>query len=234
VTAAPQTKAEEKKPVETKPEDTKPEDTKPDVTPPAEQAPTSLSPANLSPANQTAPEPAPREEVPPPAVVPEKPKPSPSPAPVRREPRAVARAETPRLLGIFVTTNPPGSKAVIDGNLTQACSTPCTLYGSPGRHIVSISHAGFKSEFKEVNIGANAPDLPLITLEQPFGTLFLNTTPAGALIRVNGQIYPKLTPAALKLAPGTYNITVERNGVSKTERIPLGESVVRLTIPLEQ
>lgn len=89
------------------------------------------------------------------------------------------------------------------------------------------------NEYREVNVGDIAMDVPQITLRQPQGTLFLTTSPAGAAIRVDGQLVSQLTPARLTLTPGTYSITVEKNGVTKTERIRVGDSLVLKSIPLE-
>jgi serine/threonine-protein kinase len=149
----------------------------------------------------------------------------PSPAPLRA-------SAAPELQDIFVSSNPPGAKAVIDGNLAQACNTPCTLKGLPGRHQIAISQAGFINEYREVNLGNVAFDLPQVNLQRPLGTLFLTTTPRGATIRVNGELQPQLTPAALKLSPGRYTITVERNGVTKTENWTVTDTLGSLSINL--
>jgi hypothetical protein len=133
---------------------------------------------------------------------------------------------------IWVMTNPPGAKAVLDGNFAEACATPCMLHGSPGVHHLSVSQAGYLNEYRDVHVGDTAVDVPPITLQQPRGTLFLTTTPAGATIRVNGQPISQVTPAAITLAPGAYSITIEKNGVSKTERVQVGDRLVRLSVPL--
>jgi hypothetical protein len=85
-----------------------------------------------------------------------------------------------------------------------------------------------------VEVGDTATDVPQIVLRQPEGTLFLTTSPAGATIRVNGQTVTQTTPARLTLTPGSYSITVEKNGVTKTEPVKIGDSLVRLSIRLEQ
>jgi serine/threonine protein kinase len=161
--------------------------------------------------------------------------PAPEPLPERKPSplRNTAKTEPGQLQGIFVSSNPQGAKAVIDGNLAGSCRTPCTLYGVTGRHNISISQAGFQNEYREVNVGDTEIDLPQITLRQPQGTLFLTTSPRGATIRVNGQLVPQLTPAPLTLAPGTYTITVEKNGISKSERVQVGDGVVRLNFTFE-
>ncbi|HVW87432.1 MAG TPA: protein kinase [Bryobacteraceae bacterium] len=192
-------------PVETPaPEMTKPSPLEPDAPAAARQ--------------ETSHEGAPRENAPPAQTLPE-------------QERSV-KAPAGRTHDIWVMTNPPGAKAVLDGNFAEACATPCMLHGSPGVHHLSVSQAGYINEYRDVHLGDTAVDVPPITLQQPRGTLFLTTTPAGATIRVNGQPISQVTPAAITLAPGAYSITIEKNGVSKTERVQVGDRLVRLSVPL--
>jgi serine/threonine-protein kinase len=214
-------------PVKQEPEKTEPlfppPTNEPEPETPKPQDPAPEKPAPEKPSPSPAPPPIQHEKAPPAAVLPEKANPTPTPTP-----------PASRLQDIWVTSNPPGTKAVLDGNLAQACNTPCMLRGLPGRHNIALSHAGYMNEYREVTVGNTAIDLPQVNLQQPLGTLFLTTTPAGAAIRVNGELNAATTPAALRLTPGTYTITVEKNGVSKTERIPISDSVVRLSFTLEQ
>ncbi len=195
-------------------------------TPPPETA--KPEPVVPEPAAQ-APAPAPAEthQDAPPAVVEPTPERKPSPL------RSAVRNEPGRMQDIWVTSNPPGAKAVIDGNLAEACRTPCTLHGATGRHNITVSQAGFQNAYKQVDVGDTAIDVPQITLRQPQGTLFLSTEPRGATIRVDGQLMSQVTPSALTLTPGTYNITVEKNGVSQTKSVQVVDGVVRLDFRFE-
>jgi hypothetical protein len=223
------------RPPENKPEDTRPEDTKPADAKPADEPaaqPASQPPTDTAPAQDTAPEPLTRP-------APQKPKPLPPPAEEAPRPRIApapraARALSGRLQDIWVTSNPPGAKAVLDNNLATACSTPCMLHGAAGLHHLTLSQAGYINENRDVTVGDIAVDLPQIAMEQPRGTLFLTTNPPGAAIWINGQLNPKATPAELTLTPGSYSIRVERNGVSKTETVQVRDGLLRLSIPLIQ
>ena len=108
------------------------------------------------------------------------------------------------------------------------------LHGTTGRHNIAISQAGYKNVYKEVDVGDTAIDVPQVTLQQPEGTLFLTSTPRGASIRIDGKPVPQFTPAALKLAPGTYSITVERNGASKTQRVQVNDGLVSLNFTFSE
>jgi serine/threonine protein kinase len=148
--------------------------------------------------------------------------------------RETVRIPSGRPQDIWVTTSPPGAKAVLDGNLDQSCPTPCMLHGAPGVHHLTISRAGYLNEYREVRVGDLAVDVPPIALRQPMQTLMLSTDPPGASIRVNGQLMPQVTPAQLSLRPGLYTVTVERNGISKTEDVRLGDELKLLRIQMGQ
>jgi hypothetical protein len=62
----------------------------------------------------------------------------------------------------------------------------------------------------------------------------LMTNPAGANIWINGKMLEQTTPAQLSLAPGSYTVTVAKDGRSETEKIQLHESPFYLRIPLSQ
>ena len=163
--------------------------------------------------------------------------PAAGPAVAAREDATPFRTEQeqpPRIQDVWVTSNPPGAKAVLDGNLAQACATPCMLHATTGLHHLSISQAGYINEYRDVHVGSTAVDVPQVTLEQPHGTLFVTSEPAGASIRVNGEPTSKSTPATLTLAPGFYSITLEKNGYSNTERIQVRDNLSRLDMQLRQ
>jgi serine/threonine protein kinase len=208
------------------------EQPKPQVQTPVTEQPVAHQPV----AEQPIIQPEPPPENPKPI---EKPDPEPQvnapPAEVKPSPlRTPARTEPSRVQDIWVTSNPPGAKAVIDGNLSDSCKTPCMLHGATGLHKIVVSQVGYQNEYRDVNVGDTAFDVPQITLRQPQGTVFLTTTPRGATIRIDGQLVPQLTPAPLKLAPGTYNITVEKDGISKTQHdVHVTDGVVRLNFTFE-
>jgi serine/threonine-protein kinase len=161
-------------------------------------------------------------------------------APVNPEPRETVRVagghlpSAGHLEDVWITTNPPGAKIVLDNDLNQTCQSPCMLHSPPGVHHVTISDAGYLNEYREIHVGDTAQDIPLITLRQPTGTLMVTTIPAGATVRINGKAIAQLTPAQVSLAPGTYSVTVEKNGRSQTQKVDMTESLLYLRIPLEQ
>jgi tRNA A-37 threonylcarbamoyl transferase component Bud32 len=150
------------------------------------------------------------------------------------EPREVLKVPAARIQDVWVTTIPPGARAVLDDNLALACQTPCMLRGAAGLHHLTISEAGYENEYRELHIADTALDVPLITLRRPSGTLMLTTNPPGASVRIDGRLTRDVTPAQITLAPGSYLVTVEKDGRSRTQRVDMQESLIYLRVPLDQ
>jgi hypothetical protein len=140
--------------------------------------------------------------------------------------------ETPQ--DVWVTSNPPGAKAVMDGDVSRGCATPCMLQATSGVHHLTVAQDGFQTEYREIHVGDSASEIPMITLRQPTGTLMLITNPAGANIWINGKMLDQTTPAQLPLSPGNYTVTVAKDGRTQTQNIQLHESPLYLRIPLRQ
>jgi tRNA A-37 threonylcarbamoyl transferase component Bud32 len=194
------------------------------------------------------PEPAPTlAEKPPekmPAKVPEKVPEQITPQAARYEsvpeaPRAISPFPQPRppqlrLQDIWVTTNPSGARVVLDDNQGLSCIAPCQLHGVSGTHRLAVSQPGYLNETREIHLEDTALDVPVIVLRPRTGTLMLTSSPPGATIRINGDLIPRLTPTEIPLKPGSYSVTVEKDGASRTERIDLRESPFYLKIPLSR
>jgi hypothetical protein len=182
-------------------------------TPPPPQAPVA-----------TQPEPEPEQELP-------YRKPSPLP---ELAPSVTAAPEAPSasLQDLWVDTNPPGAKVVLDDRLDQSCQTPCMLHSASGVHHITVSRAGYQNEYREIQVGSVAQDVPLITLRLPGTTLMVNSDPPGANIRIDGQVQDRQTPASISLKPGTYLVTVEKGGRTQSQRVEIRDSPVFLRLPL--
>jgi hypothetical protein len=63
----------------------------------------------------------------------------------------------------------------------------------------------------------------------------LTSVPPGASIAIDGKPSRQTTPAQISLAPGTYTITVEKDGKRATDRVEIrnGGTTYR-KIPLER
>jgi serine/threonine-protein kinase len=205
-----------------------------------EPAPSDSVAAKETPAAKEVPNDAPPVSDAPPITTAPDPKASPAPEAIRpdlvpgsfKKPSPLGNGGGGRLQDVWVNTNPPGAKAVLDDDLSQSCQTPCMIHAASGTHHLTFAQAGFENEYREVHVGDIAQDLPTVTLRKPGGTLMLTTDPPGATVRVNGQMVPQLTPAQITLAPGSYTITVEKGGKSQTQHVDIQQDPFYLRIPL--
>jgi hypothetical protein len=93
--------------------------------------------------------------------------------------------------------------------------------------------SGYEIEHREVDIGSSPFELPPVVLRAPGSTLYLSSVPPGANISINGRKLSGVTPARIPLPPGTYNVTVEKNGKQSTQSVEVQNGKLNLLkIPL--
>lgn len=139
-------------------------------------------------------------------------------------PRTVSAALEP----VQLITSPGGATATLDGRTDQTCTTPCQLQALPGRHSVAFALPGYQIENHDVDVGTAPVEMPAVMLHSHSGVLMLSSSPPGAAILVNGKSVPEVTPARLSLAPGTYKITVEKNGQTSVSTVDIRNGDTRL------
>jgi len=164
-------------------------------------------------------------------VEPVTPPPAPQPAPVT--PLDTARKPVPVPVPVIqpqpiqVITSPGGATAILDGQKSTACNTPCSLTATPGHHTVSVGMPGYQVEHRDVEVGAAPLELAPMILRAPYGTLMLSSVPEGATVTVNGKRIPQVTNTQLQLAPGSYRITVEKDGRQGTGTVDIRNDEIR-------
>ena len=151
-----------------------------------------------------------------------------STAPPQPRTRPAPRPAPPSAQPVTVISSPGGATATLDGRPDMACTTPCSLNAMPGRHMIAITMPGYQVEHREVDVGTGPLEMPAVLLRAPSGTLLLSSDPPGASIFVNGQKQARTTNTQLTLAPGTYRITVERNGQQNTSSVDIRNGETKL------
>jgi hypothetical protein len=195
---------------------------------PAAQAPVAESPA------------APQAETPdttqPAADQPEAAEPAiPAPARHGRARRAAARA-VPAVVPaqLSVSSTPAGAQISFDGS--ALCQTPCTLTGiAPGHHTITATKAGYSPASRNLAMLSGANSSVSIELTSLGAGLSVASTPAGAVILLDGKDTGKLTPSQLSLnRPGTHTVTLQRAGYleqSSSVNVETGQTAsVNLTL----
>jgi hypothetical protein len=192
----------------------------------SDRAAVQQSPAKHKPAKQAAPPtPAPVQTQ---AQAPTQPEAQPAqieqePAPVVTEapPKAprVSRGKSrkyvavaPQLAELTVASTPAGAQISFDGS--PLCQSPCTLTDiAPGQHVVAASRSGYLSESRTISLRAGASSSLSIQLGPLAATLSVASTPAGAVVVIDGKDSGKLTPTQLTLSrPGAHTVEVRRIG----------------------
>jgi serine/threonine-protein kinase len=194
----------------------------------AESKPSPMPPARGAAQSPDAGNPAAVVEEHPAPAVPAHPAPAPKKAareetPVRHPaPARASSAPQP----VLVVSSPSGAIATMDGQADSACTTPCTLEASPGRHTVELKKGGYDMERREVEVTASALELPAVVLRSVQGTLMLTSDPPGADILVNGKRNSQVTPAQIQLVPGSYAVTVEwKDGKQATRTVQIKDGI---------
>jgi uncharacterized membrane protein len=131
-------------------------------------------------------------------------------------------------LKISVSTVPSDATAMLDSRPDTACTTPCALDATPGKHIVSINRSGYQTEHRPVTVTDTPVELPSVALRVPGGVLMLASAPSGAKIYVNGSSVDQVTPKRLELRPGKYQITVEKDGKRASKELEIQNGMTYL------
>jgi len=113
---------------------------------------------------------------------------------------------------LTVSSNPAGAQITFDGN--ALCTAPCTLTGiAAGQHVVVAAKSGYSSESRSVLLSAGANSTIAIDLGQLGAKLSVSSTPAGAVILIDGKDTGKLTPSVFTLnQAGAHTVAVRRIG----------------------
>ncbi len=127
---------------------------------------------------------------------------------------------------IAIATNPSGARAALDGSRGAVCRTPCQLRASTGVHGVTITLAGYQAESREIGVGHEDIEYPLITLRSSDGTLLLTSDPSTAQVWVDGRQTNWVTPVRINLAPGAHRVRIEKDGLESSGEVEIGNGAL--------
>ncbi len=141
----------------------------------------------------------------------------------------------PAVQEVAIISSPAGATVTMDDRADAVCRTPCRLDAVSGRHRITFVLPGYGVERREFDVGTEALELPSVILRAQTGTLAVNTVPKGASIQLNGKKIDQLTPVMLPLAPGSYKITLEKDGLQSTTTVEIRTGDIKhLSITLGQ
>ncbi len=113
---------------------------------------------------------------------------------------------------LSIISNPAGVQIAFDGG--AVCETPCALTGiAPGQHVIAATKPGYGPESRTIAMSAGESSSLSLTLNQLAAKLSITSSPAGAMILVDGKDTGKITPAVFSLEkPGAHTVVVRREG----------------------
>jgi serine/threonine-protein kinase len=164
-----------------------------------------------------------------------------APPPAETKPEVQAEAPPPRrapptpgMQEVVVSSNPPGARIVLDQRSETGCRTPCAIEASPGRHTITASLDGYPREIRSIMVTEGSNDVVLFEMKKKTGgSLMVTSTPAGAAVYIDSKRQAQATPSEIALAPGRYSVTVEKDGLRKTQEVDIREGITVLKVALE-
>jgi formylglycine-generating enzyme required for sulfatase activity len=131
-----------------------------------------------------------------------------------------------------LTTSPPGAAVTVNGVLRGP--SPIMLALKSGQdHKVSVDKAGFETVSRTVRLDGDNPKSLEIELTAQYGIVFLNTRPAGAMLKVDGMDAGSASQR-LRLTTAPHQLEITKSGykthsVTVTPRRKISKSLeVRL------
>ena len=145
----------------------------------------------------------------------------------------------------LLVTSTPGSAAIILDEKETGRVTPATMVVAPGSHTVSLKLAGYAVVARTVTVakGGQASLAVALTLTPPVaqGSLRITSTPAGAVVTIDGKRVTGTTPLTVGVALGHHTMlialpgyeTYARSGVEVVKGIQTTIAVQLVAIPVD-
>lgn len=148
------------------------------------------------------------------------------------KPKGPERPAT-RTAPVRFMSDPPGASVTVDAEAQYRCDTPCSLDLPLGRHTYSMRLTGYRNEIKLIDLKETGETVS-IKLERRVGMVRVTSNPAGASIYVNGERQQGVTPLTLRLLPGNYRVSIEKDGRRVERNVAVSEdSAVQISAELQ-
>ncbi|KAA3611074.1 MAG: PEGA domain-containing protein [Calditrichaeota bacterium] len=116
---------------------------------------------------------------------------------------------------IIIHSDPKGALIFLNDESTQKF-TPDTLTVNPGNHKIQVALNGYQSDQDSFLVTVEPDSVKsiyfLLRKLNSFGELVVETTPANAVLIIDGTPQSKTTPNAFKLSTGPHTIIIKKNG----------------------
>lgn len=134
-----------------------------------------------------------------------------------------ARIALKPIVGVIRVTGTKDSTIRLDSEPTPRCVVPCEVKAQVGKHVVSVTKQGFRTQELQVDVTAHQVHRVRARLEALSGSAVVSSDVREALISVDGQ--PRaFTPAVVPLPVGKHEIVISPTGYRPLRRTVLIEN----------
>ena len=139
--------------------------------------------------------------------------------------RAAASVSVAKIPGsLQIDSTPEGAQIQLDGRGDPSWVTPFSLSGlSPGQHTISVSKSGYSTEARSVDVASASRSAVAVHLTAINALLVVNSTPAGAVIVLDGKNTGRVTPIQFTVEKGSHTLVLRKQGyLDETASVDLG------------
>ncbi len=129
--------------------------------------------------------------------------------------RAPVAAPAPAVIPgqALIDSSPQGAQFQVDGKSDPSWVTPFSFADlSPGKHIVSVSKAGYSSDIRSVDIVSGSKASVMVRLSPVNALVVVNSAPPGADIIIDGKPTGRATPAQFAVEKGSHTVLLRKQG----------------------
>jgi len=113
----------------------------------------------------------------------------------------------------LIDSSPQGAQFQVDGKSDPAWVTPFNVISlAPGKHIISVSKAGYSSDIRAVDVTAGGKASLVLRLSPINALVAVNSTPPGAEVIIDGKPTGRVTPAQFTVEKGSHTIFLRKQG----------------------
>ena len=129
------------------------------------------------------------------------------------EPTTQPQSDGLQLYPVSLKSQPDGATAVLENG--RGCRTPCEIQVPAGRHTATFTAEGFTAITQRFEVPKQ--DSVMARLDANTGTVYLDSTPSGAAIRVDGKDVSVKTPTTLTLPAGRHKLEFSKDGYASQQ-----------------
>jgi predicted nucleic-acid-binding Zn-ribbon protein len=117
---------------------------------------------------------------------------------------------------IYVDSIPPGAIVILDGKTTGK-TTPAKIENiHTGNHQIRCRMSGYSDRYQVVMVNADKTTNIVFNFDDQKGSIYVDSTPSGALVILDGKTTGKTTPATIEgILVGNHQIRCRMNGYTE-------------------